>query len=36
MADTEKKLNIYEAITKCREEIGAVGKDNVNKQQGFK
>ena len=36
MADTEKKLNIYEAITKCMEEIGAVGKDNVNKQQGFK
>lgn len=36
MEDTEKKLNIYEAITKCMEEIGAVGKDNVNKQQGFK
>ena len=36
MAESEKKLNIYEAITKCMEEIGAVGKDNVNKQQGFK
>ena len=36
MADTAKKMNIYEAITKCMEEIGAVGKDDVNKQQGFR
>ena len=33
---TRKKMNIYEAISKCMEEIGAVGKDDVNKQQGFK
>lgn len=31
-----KKMNIYEAISRCMEEIGAVGKDAVNKQQGFK
>lgn len=31
-----KKMNIYEAISKCMEEIGAVGKDAVNEQQGFK
>ena len=31
-----KKINIYEAISRCMEEIGAVGKDAVNKQQGFK
>lgn len=31
-----EKMNIYESITKCMEEIGAVGKDSVNKQQGFK
>lgn len=31
-----KKMNIYESIAKCMEEIGAVGKDDVNKQQGFK
>ena len=36
MAETAKKMNIYEAISKCMEEIGAVGKDAVNKQQGFK
>ena len=36
MAGTEKKMNIYEAISRCMEEIGAVGKDAVNKQQGFK
>lgn len=37
MAETaRKKMNIYEAISKCMEEIGAVGKDAVNKQQGFK
>lgn len=31
-----EKMNIYQAITKCMEEIGAVGKNDVNKQQGFK
>lgn len=36
MADTAKKTGIYEAISRCMEEIGAVGKDAVNKQQGFK
>ena len=36
MAEATKKMNIYEAISKCMEEIGAVGKDAVNKQQGFK
>lgn len=36
MAGTEKKMSIYEAISRCMEEIGAVGKDAVNKQQGFK
>lgn len=36
MAETTKKMNIYEAISRCMEEIGAVGKDAVNKQQGFK
>lgn len=37
MAETaRKKMNIYEAISRCMEEIGAVGKDDVNKQQGFK
>lgn len=36
MADTAKKMGIYEAISRCMEEIGAVGKDAVNKQQGFK
>ena len=36
MVETAKKMNIYEAISKCMEEIGAVGKDAVNKQQGFK
>lgn len=36
MAETAKKMNIYEAISRCMEEIGAVGKDAVNKQQGFK
>ena len=36
MAGTEKKMSIYEAISRYMEEIGAVGKDAVNKQQGFK
>lgn len=36
MAETAKKMNIYEAISRCMEEIGAVGKDAVNEQQGFK
>lgn len=37
MAESGKrKMNIYEAISNCMEEIGAVGKDAVNKQQGFK
>ena len=36
MAETAKKMSIYEAISRCMEEIGAVGKDAVNKQQGFK
>lgn len=36
MAETAKKMNIYEAISRCMEEIGAVGKDAVNSQQGFK
>ena len=30
-----EKMNIYEAITKCMEDIGAVGKNDKNKQQGF-
>ena len=36
MAETAKKMNIYEAISRCMEEIGAVGKNDVNKSQGFK
>ena len=37
MAETgRKRMNIYESISKCMEEIGAVSKDAVNKQQGFK
>ena len=36
MAEIAKKMNIYEAISRCMQEIGAVGKDAVNKQQGFK
>lgn len=36
MAETAKKMSIYEAISRCMEEIGSVGKDAVNKQQGFK
>lgn len=36
MGEIAKKMNIYEAISRCMEEIGAVGKDAVNKQQGFK
>lgn len=36
MAEIAKKMSIYEAISRCMEEIGAVGKDAVNKQQGFK
>ena len=31
-----KKMNIYEAISQCMEEIGAVGKDDFNQQQKFK
>lgn len=29
-------MNIYESITKIMEEVPAVGKEQVNKQQGFK
>ena len=29
-------MNIYESITKIMEEVPAIGKDKVNKQQGFK
>ena len=36
MAETAKKMNIYEAISRCMEEIGAVGKDAENEQQHFK
>lgn len=36
MAETARKMNIYEAISKCMEEIGAVGKNDLNKSQGFK
>ena len=36
MAEAARKMNIYEAISRCMEEIGAVGKDAVNTQQGFK
>ena len=36
MADTAVKMNIYQAISKCMEEIGAVGKNDINKTQGFK
>lgn len=36
MAETARKMNIFESISRCMEEIGAVGKDSVNKQQGFK
>lgn len=36
MAEAAKQMNIYQAISKCMEEIGAVGKNDVNKQQGFK
>ena len=35
MAETAKKMNIYEAISMCMEDIGAVGKNDRNKQQGF-
>ena len=35
MADTAKKMNIYEAISRCMEDIGAVGKNDRSKQQGF-
>lgn len=31
-----KKMNIYQAISKCMKEIGAVGKNDVNKTQSFK
>lgn len=36
MAETAKQMNIYQAISKCMEEIGAVGKNDLNKSQGFK
>lgn len=36
MAETAKQMNIYQAISKCMEEIRAVGKDSLNKSQGFK
>lgn len=36
MAEATEKTNIYKAIAKCMEEIGAVGKNDVNKSQGFK
>lgn len=29
-------MNIYQAIPKCMKEIGSVGKNSVNKTQGFK
>lgn len=29
-------MNIYESITKIMEEVPAIGKDKINKQQGFK
>ena len=35
MAETAKKMNIYEAISKCMEDIGAVGKNDKNSSQGF-
>ena len=31
-----KVMNIYQAISKCMEDIGAVGKNDTNKTQGFK
>lgn len=31
-----KQVNIYQAISRCMEEIGAVGKNDINKTQGFK
>lgn len=36
MAEAARQMNIYEAISKCMEEIGAVGKNDTNKSQGFK
>ena len=36
MEQAVKQMNIYQAISKCMEEIGAVGKNDVNKSQGFK
>ncbi|MGN0348203.1 MAG: ERF family protein [Roseburia sp.] len=36
MAETAVKLNIYQSISKCMEEIGAVRKNDVNKTQNFK
>jgi len=36
MSATHEKKDIYESIQKVMEDIGAVGKDSVNKQQGFK
>lgn len=35
MAEAKKMMNIYEAISKCMEDIGAVGKNDKNKTQGF-
>lgn len=29
-------MNIFESITKIMEEVPAIGKEKVNKQQGFK
>lgn len=36
MEQTVKQMNIYQAISKCMEDIRAVGKNDVNKTQGFK
>lgn len=35
MAEAKKMMNIYEAISKCMEDIGAVGKNDKNSTQGF-
>lgn len=35
MAEATKPMNIYQAISKCMKEIGAVKKNSVNKTQGF-
>lgn len=36
MEAERQRTNIYRAISKCMDEIGAVGKNDVNKSQGFK